>query len=334
MLKTKIRKFYQYFYQYFKKLTILVKDYVIYVFNSWPKAVIGALVLAVLLYYPLGGALVEKIDRDTNYVQSAETKSSSTISIMNQLVNREVNQHSWTANLPLFFPSYFLDNMPNYQMGMVEAIAVVAGPVSKQIQCAEGSKANSFMTTAAELLDYPGNVWIFAPENRLKIAPSSSSQYRKARKRLNDTNEALENEVCFWHKNPQNLADIISKIQKDLNKASESLEKQINEESQSWFDTSSDDVFYNSQGKAYSYLMILKALSQDYKEVILANNLYQDWTKAIRALENAVDINPQMVRNGELNSSFASNHLISLGYYIAKAQNILIVIDNTLIGKN
>ena len=327
------------FKDYLKKIYILSKkilskcgEYIIYALNSWPRAIVGTAVLVVILYYPVGGSMVEKIDRDLNFRIKTDDRISSTIDIMHILVDREINEHFWTANLPIFFPSYFLDNMPNYQMGMIKAIANVATPISEQIRCQDNEKEEVYMKTAAELLSYPGDVWVFSPDNKLKIAPSSSSQYRKARKRLLDVNEVLDAELCIWHRGSRDLSSVVSKITADLGDISNKLEKQTDEESLSWFDIKSDDVFYISQGKIYVYAVLMKALAQDYKETILANNLYQDWTKAVRALENAVEIQPQMVRNGNLNSSFASNHLISMGYYAAKAENILLKINSTLSG--
>ena len=83
---------------------------------SWPKAFAAAVALLVLSYYPLGGLLSENIDRTPDYNLTRESEQQSlTVETMRFLINREVNENLWTANLPPFFPSYFLDNMPNYQ---------------------------------------------------------------------------------------------------------------------------------------------------------------------------------------------------------------------------
>lgn len=141
---------------------------------SWPKAFAAAVALLVLSYYPLGGLLSENIDRTPDYNLTRESEQQSlTVETMRFLINREVNENLWTANLPPFFPSYFLDNMPNYQQGIVSALAVTAAVIGEETQCPENGREKAVMNGAAELLKYPGNVWLFAPDNKLKIAPSS-----------------------------------------------------------------------------------------------------------------------------------------------------------------
>ena len=38
------------------------------------------------------------------------------------LIYRETEQNSWVANNPFFLPGYMLDNMPNFQKGIIYAI--------------------------------------------------------------------------------------------------------------------------------------------------------------------------------------------------------------------
>ena len=142
---------------------------------------------------------------------------------MRFLINREVNENLWTANLPPFFPSYFLDNMPNYQQVIVSALAVTAAVIGEETQCPENGREKAVMNGAAELLKYPGNVWLFAPDNKLKIAPSSASQYRKARKLLRDYNRLLPAGRCFWARDYVNMRGLIKAVKRDLYKTAEKL---------------------------------------------------------------------------------------------------------------
>lgn len=226
---------------------------------SWPKAFAAAVALLVLSYYPLGGLLSENIDRTPDYNLTRESEQQSlTVETMRFLINREVNENLWTANLPPFFPSYFLDNMPNYQQGIVSALAVTAAVIGEETQCPENGREKAVMNGAAELLKYPGNVWLFAPDNKLKIAPSSASQYRKARKLLRDYNRLLPAGRCFWARDYVNMRGLIKAVKRDLYKTAEKLETQIAEHSSDWTDFRADDLFYYSQGKIYAYMLILK----------------------------------------------------------------------------
>jgi len=299
-------------------------------FGTWFKRIGGVLIIVIALYYPLGGAWIENIDKTFGHEFKVAENQSVTLETMSFLINREVNQHMWTPNLPLFFPSYFHDNMQNYQIGIMEAMAVVAKPVSAQVQCLNEPKAATHMTEAARLLAYPGDVWLFSPDNRLKIAPSSGSQYRRARKRLIDFNKALGNKTCVWERTPKNLSVILTRIGRDLEKSTEAMETHVMETRADWFDFRSDDIFYQMQGRAYTYALLLKSLGHDYKQVLLDNEMYASWTKLIRTLENGVELSPPIVRNGELSAVFSPNHLMTLGYYTTKAQKIILKLNMTL----
>ena len=75
---------------------------------------------------------------------------------------------------------------------------------------------------------------------------------------------------------------------------------------------------------------MLKALGHDYKDLLVSEGLYQEWTTAAKALENSIELSPSIVRNGDINSQFSANHLMSMAYYLAKAEVSLEKISNQL----
>ena len=299
---------------------------------SWPKLLIATTLALCVLYYPLGGLLNEKIDRGENLNLPAGESYSRSLQAITFLINREVNDNIWTPNLPLFFPSYFLDNMPNFQTGLMSSLATSSSLLTTQINCPVEDKDIPQPAGAAKLLAYPGNVWLFAADNKLKIAPSSSSQYRKARKMWRQIDNALAANKCFWPKNDSALAELVSGVAADLGKTAQSLEQQSFEGASDWVDYQADDVFYHAAGKTYGYWQFLSALAQDYKEILVAKNLYAEWTQATNALANANAVQPLWVRNGAPGSDFLPNHLITLAYYLQKCENILIKISLNLKG--
>lgn len=69
--------------------------------------------LLVLSYYPLGGLLSENIDRTPDYNLTRESEQQSlTVETMRFLINREVNENLWTANLPPFSLPIFSTTCP------------------------------------------------------------------------------------------------------------------------------------------------------------------------------------------------------------------------------
>ena len=289
--------------------------------NSWWQLLVISIAALFLLYYPLGGLLVSNIDRNTTYdINEGHPEQSSTVEMESFIINREVNDKIWTPKLPFFYPSYFLDNMPNFQLGMFNGLSKFASSFAKRhAPRIKDNEEESDLTAAAELLRYPGTIWMFSSENKLLLSPSANNQYRKARRHLINYNKKLSNGELTFYKTPADLAYILNKTGINLNKSSEILENHIREESSSWWDNKADNVFYYQQGKAYTYYLLLKALGNDYKEIIVNAELYPEWTSLLKALEDAASVQPFVVRNGEINSLTAPNHLSYLNMYINKA---------------
>ena len=120
-----------------------------------------------------------------------------------------------------------------------------------------------------------------------------------------------------------NLLGVLRGIRRDMSRQIAKTEGYIRENQKNTFDFGADDVFYFSQGKFYAYAQILKALGIDFKDVLVKYDIYQQWTTMIRSLDEASDLNPSMVRNAKINSSWAPNHLLAINYFAARAINRL-----------
>src|SRR5512145_1049731 len=81
-------------------------------------------VLAVVGYVAVGMALAHVIDDDFEFGPgTVDSSQSRAVAIAARLVFREVDQHKWTANDPFYLPSWWLDNMPHFQQGIIAATA-------------------------------------------------------------------------------------------------------------------------------------------------------------------------------------------------------------------
>ena len=93
---------------------------------------------------------------------------------------------------PFFQPGVMLDNMPNFQQGIMSALARFGFELTDQLGRTRGSsEADPDLQRAAGLLQYPGNVWIWNPSVSLAPRASSESQYRDAREKLLTYNRRL-----------------------------------------------------------------------------------------------------------------------------------------------
>lgn len=300
--------------------------------QSWWHLLTIAILLVFLLYYPLGGYIIHHIDTNTEYeIELAHPEQSAAVELSSFLINREVNDKLWTANLPFFYPSYFLDNMPSFQQGIIKSQQIGINAMAHRLTPPiKDDTTPNYLLKAAELLNYPGTVWMFSPDNKLRPAPSSTKQYRKARRYLIKYNEALLNRGLIFYRSAEDLQYFLHKIALGLGQAEKSLSTQIREHNTDWFDTQADNLFYYNQGQAYGFFLFLKALGKDYQQIIVERGAYEDWTILLNALRNAAELSPTIVRNGELNSSFAPNHLSYLNAYLLKAQNTIYKIDTLL----
>lgn len=299
--------------------------------RSWWQLIALLFAGIVFLYYPVGGMLVEDIDTNTNIeIVQNRPEQSSAVEMMSFIINREVSKKMWTPNLPFFFPSYFLDNMPNFQLGMMSSVSTLAQAMSQRLARPIDDKQEQHLIEAAKLLQYPGNIWMFSPENRLMPAPSSNSQYKKARKQLIKYSYSLNDGSEVFYRNPGDLAYFMDKLATNLAKGLEKIETQVREYSSNFTDNKADDIFYYTRGQIYADYLLLKALGADYKHIILDHNLYLPWTQMLSALELGAQISPTIVRNGELNSITAPNHLIAIAFYTTRARSLMREISQTL----
>lgn len=287
--------------------------------KSW-RSIAILLPVFLLVYYVAGSWATHNIDKSVISGITRPDKGLATAETIQNLLRREVDDNMWTPNLPIIFPGYILDNMPQYQSGILKSLKTVVETLSRHYDSENLNKA-------AKLLNYPTNIWLLSKTENLALAPSSGAQYRKAYKLLNRFN----NEPLL-QKNDSNdvLIDTLHTILNNTNHILAELETQIREYSSNWTDNQADNVFYYNQGRIYGYYAIMKALSEDFKQQILDNGQYEAWTSVNKTLEDAFLLDPLIVRNGELSGSFSPNHLAILGYYTAKARTQLYQIMTAL----
>lgn len=301
-----------------KKFFIDIKKQI----SPWGHLIVLGIICTVFLYYPIGGWMIHNTDTPI-YEPKNQNNNLHVIDAISHLVNQEVRQKIWTPNLPIIFPSYFLDNMPNFQLGVISAISTTANGLKQLKYNFVNTTVKDDLNEAAELFQYPGTVWLISPQNHLLPATSSNTQYKKAKRKLDNVNKEIANNRAAIPFSDDNFAIMISYIKKDLNALIKTNASYVRENQNSFFDFKVDDVFYFSFGKIYAYSQISKAIGYDFKEILIKHDIYQYWTQFLNLLEQPLKIEPLIVRNAPLNSSFAPNHLTVTNYFIANAVNYL-----------
>src|SRR5262249_21926951 len=99
-----------------------------------------AILILVLAYYPVGMIWISKIDDDPSFDPGpVQDGSSHAVAMAAALIDREVNKNDWPANDPFFYPGAALDNMPNFQIGIIAALGRFAVEMTDQIGRTRGS---------------------------------------------------------------------------------------------------------------------------------------------------------------------------------------------------
>ena len=295
---------------------------------------LGALALALALYYPIGMIWVHRIDADPDFTASAGDVTpggSRAVAIAAALIDREVNINRWTANDPFFMPAAALDNMPNFQQGVISALARFTIELTDQIARTRGSsEADADLEKALGLLKYPGTVWIFDFSTSWAPTASSEAQYRAGLRSLRSYNTRLAEGNAMFERRADNLIVILDRIAADIGSSSAALDRQIRENS-GLFDLTADDLFYAVKGRLYAYYLVLRELAIDFDNVLADRDLTPAWTRMLDSFRASVEIEPWVIVNGPPDSAVLPSHLAAQGFYLLRGRTQLREISNILL---
>lgn len=278
------------------------------------------LVLAVLYYGPLG-LMAHRIDDDPGFAPAAAVAGGSTaVSMAAGLIDREVNQHAWTANDPWIAPNAFLDNTPNFQLGVMRAVGRFSFELLDQLSRRRGSsRVDPDLERATGFLQFPGDIWVINLEQSWLPSVSSEDQYRAGLQALVAYNKRLETGQAVFERRADALATALSRISADLGSQTAELQEQVQERGWWIFSTRADDIFYVNKGMLYAYYVMLNGLGRDFETLIAERGLSTVWAQALDTLRDGAQLQPLVVVNGVGDDSLFANHLVLQGFYMKRA---------------
>ncbi|MEP3247988.1 MAG: DUF2333 family protein [Sneathiella sp.] len=299
------------------------------------RLILTTVILVLIGYYAIGMIWIHKIDDDLKFAPAERdmtTGGSHAVEVAAGLIDREINENRWTSNDPFFMPAVLLDNMPNYQQGIVSALARFSFELTDQIGRTRGSsQTDEDLQDAAGLLQYSGTVWSWDPTVSLLPTASSEKQYEKARKALISYNQRLTEGRAVFEKRGDNLLATLDRIALDIGSSTAVIDRHIAENSGAYIDFQADDLFYGFKGQAYAYYMILSALSQDYEGLIRERELGNAWGQMLQSFRSVVELDPYVISNAKTDGQLFPNHLAVQGFYILRARTQLREISNILL---
>ena len=301
------------------------------------RAIRGLIVFALVIlviYYPAGMILTHRINDDPDFSPTAieaPIAGSAAVAMTAALLRREVDGAGWVANNPFFYPSYALDNMPNFQQGLRAAIFRFAIELTDQIGRTRGSsQADEDLETAAGEFKFPGDIWVWDPETSWLPQATSETRYRRGIEHLERYNARLAAGDAVFDTRADNLLNTLDRFAADLGSASAEIDQHVREHT-GLIDFAADDLFYNVKGRLYGYFMILNQLEHDFASVIAERQLEAAWANMLASLRIAATVDPWVVVNGAPDSQILPNHLVAQGFYLLRGRTQLREITNILL---
>ena len=290
------------------------------------------LLVLLLLYYPVGGWIAQNIDDDPQFAPpNVAAGQSHSVAMAVAIIDREVNVHSWTPMLPFFLPAGILDNMPNFQRGMMTAVGRFATELMDQVGRTRGSsQIDRDLEQARGFLNEQPNVWIWQPSVSLWPSATSAAKYRAGMKKLQDYNNRLASGQAVFDRRADNLQALLDRIANDIGSDSAIIDRHIVERAGDPFDASCDDIFYFNKGRLYANYLLLRELGIDFQNVIRDRDLAGPWARMVETFRIAAELKPLIVWNGYPDGMFLPNHLAAQGFYLLRARTQLREITNIL----
>lgn len=274
----------------------------------------------VMINYAVLGPITHNVDPNPEFkATTVPENGSAAVATAAALMNRELKEHGWTPNDPWFAPAGLLDNMPNFQIGLISGVGRFSFEMLDQIGRRSGSSsADADLERASGFLQYPPDIWVWEPSRSLLPSVPSENQYRQGIAALERYNARLANGQAVFERRTDTLAQVLSRISDDLGSQTAQIDQA---QSTGWwiFSQTADDVFYRNKGMLFAYDVILEALGDDFDEVIQARNLGPVWEQTLASLRQGSQLRPPIVLNGQHDRSIFANHLALQGFAMKRA---------------
>jgi len=248
----------------------------------------------------------------------------------NQILIDQIREN-WLPN-DLFWPTIFLDNMPNFQVGELEVIRY-------NIRCLRDNlsrmrttdKLDPFAELAFTALSNNPYRWWF---------PSAESKWKEASKNLDLFYQNLIKGKSNFYPRADNLVEVLSQYTSLMGGVNTRLinaprnmkttlsadeERDINEPPKMvdidipWYTI--DDNFYYAQGVAYTLFESFKAIRIDFIDVLTDKNSVKLVDKILEDLMRC-NFEPIFIFNGDPDSIFANHSLNLSGVFNDARQKI------------
>ncbi|WP_203299566.1 DUF2333 family protein [Marinobacter sediminum] len=236
----------------------------------------------------------------------------------------------------IFPPGLWLDNMPNWEYGVLVQLRDLSRALRKDISRSQSQSAEDRDLTVAEpQLHFDSESWAI---------PSTEAEYRRGigalKRYLNRLSDPEQADAQFFAR-ADNLSNWLADLETRLGSLSRTLGESVGKASVSdavanvnqdnpleeeigaidvktpW--TEIDDVFYEARGSSWALLHIFRAIEVDFRKVLQDKNAMASVKQVIIELEGAQgSMWSPVVLNG---SGFGvlANHSLTMAAYLSRA---------------
>jgi hypothetical protein len=238
-------------------------------------------------------------------------------------------------------PSVFLDNIPNWEFGVLQQVRDLAGVMRNDYSRSQSQSKEDTDVAFAQPK--------FSVDNESWILPPSESEYREAIAgfaRYRDRLSGIGGSDAQFYARADNLREWLAQVEKRLGSLSRRLGDSVatsvintdlagersaaatsrlgdNVEVQtSWFEI--DDIFFEARGTAWALVHFFRAAEFDFADVLSDKNASVSVRQIIRELEASLQpLRSPVVLNGGGFGLFA-NHSLVMANYLARANAAVI----------
>jgi hypothetical protein len=290
--------------------------------RTWRVIVFFALLALLPLYYIIGAVSTHRINDNLNFkADDGGPGTSKTVAVIAGLIDREVNETAWAPNTQPFQPAALLrygGNMVNFQSGLIKALSTMTLEIDSQVGRTRGtSAADPDLGKARQGLSRQPDTWFV---DNFWLTSSADQEYRTAMTALRSYNQRVGNGTAVFDVRVDSLQAVLNRTALDIGSSSDALEKQMAAGRRVFIDRRADKLFYFVKGQSYAYFMTLRALREDFKDVIVERRVAALYDAMLADLASAASLQPLVVQNGSPEAALMPNHLSTEGFYLLRAR--------------
>jgi hypothetical protein len=302
--------------------------------RRWLRSAFVALVPLALIYNVVGALLLSKVDDNLAFAPGKNdlpANGSRVVAALSSLMDREVSQNGWKPDDPWFFPTFLMDNMPNYQLGIVKTVRQTTLELKDHIARLRGAGGtDQDLEEAYQSLSFAPDKWYVNASAPL-VSSTSGNNYKRAVKSLRKYNARVAAGQTLFERRSDTLAATLNRLALSLGNGSDMLDKQVELGQKKIIDLKADDAFYDARGQAYAAYVILSGLRADYPDLIAQRQLGKLWDDMLQDLRELIQIDPLIVTNGK-SGGLVPNDLMAqnakLGQVRSRLREITSILSN------